>query len=81
MTPTQTMVAAMYELDADDLGYQVVLWDDAKEKVQRTLAAAVGVTIARAAYDEAIVQYGGPHHHIILKIGSRVICDSARTKL
>lgn len=70
----------IYKLDDDDLGFQVVLWNDVKDIPGRTLAAAVGISIARAAYFEALNHYTPDRHRVILKIGMRVICDSVNER-
>jgi hypothetical protein len=77
VTKPKAVTMGFYKLDEDDLGYQVVLWNSQRDIPDRTLAAAVGVSIGLAAFYEAVVQYPAPRR-IILKIGARVIRDTER---
>jgi hypothetical protein len=69
-------MATFFKLDGDDLAFQVTLWNDAKDIPERVLAAAVGISIACAAYEETLVHYRPDRHRVILRQGARVIRDS-----
>jgi hypothetical protein len=71
------MTRGLFPLDDADLHYRVVVWDSMRNVPERTLAAAVGISIAISAYDEAIKQYPPPWRRVILRQGIRVIRDSA----
>jgi len=70
--------ASLYPLDPDDLGFHVVIWDTKREVCQRTLSANVSIDLAIAAYESALTYYRQHNERILLKIGARVIRDSAK---
>lgn len=71
-------MASLYPLDPEDLGFHVVIWDTKKDVPQRTLSANVSIDLAIAAYNSALIYYRHHGERILLKIGARVIRDSAK---
>jgi hypothetical protein len=71
-------MVSLYPLDPEDLGFHVVVWDTARERCARTLSANVSIDLAIAAYNSALIYYRHHGERILLKIGARVIRDSAK---
>lgn len=74
------MAKTIYTLDADDLGFHVVEWDTKRDKLVRTHSANVSINLAIAAYDQVLQDYAGYDRRFVLKLGARVIRDSAEPK-
>jgi hypothetical protein len=70
----QTAVGAAKSTDADELPYCVELWQADVDKVERVLARALSVQLARAIYTAALTEF--PQRRITLRRGSEVILDS-----
>ena len=58
----------------EKLAYSIELWDRAKHGVERVLARAASVVLARAIFAAALVEH--PNRYITLRRGSQVIADS-----
>jgi hypothetical protein len=59
----------------DELPYRVELWrDGGTEGLERVLARALSVQVARAIFKAATDEH--PHRRITLRRGSRIVADS-----
>ena len=72
----QTAVGAANSTDSDELPYCVELWHAEANKVERVLARALSVQLARAIYTAALTEF--PQQRITLRRGSDVILDSTK---
>jgi hypothetical protein len=62
---------------ADELPYRVELWrDGVGEAVERVLARALNVQLARAIFNAARGEH--PERRITVRKGTRIIADSAK---
>jgi hypothetical protein len=59
------------EEQADDLPYQVEIWNEEKSAVQQVVAITVNASIGYAAYYEATKEY--PERYITLRYKNRVV--------
>jgi hypothetical protein len=60
---------------AEELPYRVELWyDGTKDSVERVLALAVSVQLARAIFKAAMDEH--PNRRITLRKGNRIVADS-----
>jgi hypothetical protein len=59
---------------AEKLPYVVELWDDAEAGVEKILARAARVSLARAIFDAAKGEY--PARRIRMRQGSKTLADS-----
>lgn len=73
------MAKTIYALDDEDLGFHVAEWDTKRDKLVRTHSENVSINLAIAAYDQVLKDYAGYDRRFLLKLGARVIRDSAKS--
>lgn len=61
---------------AENLPYRVELWDNPADQVQRLLARAANVLLARAIFKEAQTEY--PGRRVTVSDGAKIIADSGK---
>jgi hypothetical protein len=59
----------------EDLPYSIELWHEEQEAVERVLARALNVQLARAIYKAARGEH--PDRRVVLRKGNRLVSDSA----
>ena len=72
-THNQTKAAHAATGKDDELPYFIELWNEAASQLQRILARASTISLARAIFKAAIAEH--PNRRITLRHGSRIVAD------